>query len=135
MNQSKIKKMVKSKKAKILINKIIIQINQKQQNNKNLNFTQHSNMDKRDFAFSKTNYIMLAIGFAIVILGFILMGGESTTEEAFNPDIFSTRRIVVAPMVCLAGFIFVVVAILWKSKSQKADDTEDSLDKEITEAK
>ena len=92
-------------------------------------------MDKRDFAFSKTNYIMLAIGFAIVILGFILMSGDPTTEEAFNPDIFSTRRIVVAPLVCLAGFIFVVVAILWKSKSQKADDTEDSLQNEITEVK
>jgi uncharacterized membrane protein len=79
-------------------------------------------MNKRDFAFSKLNYILLAIGFAIVVLGFILMSGASTTEEAFNPDIFSTRRIVIAPMVCLIGFIFVVVAILWKSKSQKEDD-------------
>ncbi len=92
-------------------------------------------MNKRDFAFSKLNYILLAIGFAIVVLGFILMSGASTTEEAFNPDIFSTRRIVVAPMVCLAGFIFVVVAILWKSKSQRADDTEASIPTEITEAK
>lgn len=79
-------------------------------------------MNKRDFAFSKLNYILLAIGFAIVVLGFILMSGASTTEEAFNPDIFSKRRIVIAPMVCLIGFIFVVVAILWKSKSQKEDD-------------
>lgn len=79
-------------------------------------------MDKRDFAFSKLNYILLAIGFAIVVIGFILMGGEPTTEEAFNPDIFGTRRIVVAPMVCLIGFIFVVVAILWKSKSHKEDE-------------
>lgn len=79
-------------------------------------------MNKRDFAFSKLNYILLAIGFAVVILGFILMSGDPTTENAFNPDIFGTRRIVVAPMVCLAGFILVVVAILWKSKSQKEDD-------------
>lgn len=79
-------------------------------------------MNKKEFAFSKLNYILLAIGFAIVVLGFILMSGASTTEEAFNPDIFSTRRIVVAPMVCLFGFIFVVVAILWKSKSHKEDD-------------
>lgn len=78
-------------------------------------------MDKRNFAFSKLNYILLAIGFAIVVLGFILMTGASTTETAFNADIFSTRRIVIAPIVCLVGFLFVVVAILWKSKSQRED--------------
>lgn len=72
-----------------------------------------------DFAFSKINYILLAIGFAIVLLGFILMSGEGTTEEAFNPDIFSDMRIKVAPMVSLFGFIFVIVAILWRSKDKK----------------
>ncbi len=89
-------------------------------------------MNKRDFAFSKLNYILLAIGFAIVVLGFILMSGAPTTEEAFNPDIFSTRRIVVAPMVCLVGFIFVVVAILWKSKSHREDDLTDQTDTQAT---
>ncbi|MBR2192117.1 MAG: DUF3098 domain-containing protein [Bacteroidaceae bacterium] len=69
---------------------------------------------KNNFAFGKLNYILLVVGFLIVVLGFILMSGGSTTEEAFNPDIFSTRRIVVAPLVCLFGFIFVVVAILVK---------------------
>lgn len=72
-----------------------------------------------DFAFSKINYILLAIGFAIVLLGFILMSGEGTTEEAFNPDIFSDLRIKVAPMVSLFGFIFVIIAILWRSKDKK----------------
>jgi hypothetical protein len=72
-----------------------------------------------DFAFSKVNYILLAIGFAIVLLGFVLMSGEGTTEEAFNPDIFSDLRIKVAPMVSLFGFIFVIVAILWRSKDKK----------------
>ena len=69
---------------------------------------------KNNFAFGKLNYILLVVGFLIVVLGFILMSGSGTTEEAFNPDIFSTRRIVVAPLVCLFGFIFVVVAILVK---------------------
>lgn len=79
----------------------------------------------KDFAFSKTNYILLIIGFAVVILGFILMSGGSTTEDAFNPDIFSTRRIVIAPMVCLAGFLFVIVAILWRQKDhdEREEDT------------
>ncbi len=72
-----------------------------------------------DFAFSKINYILLAIGVAIVLLGFVLMSGDGTTEEAFNPDIFSDRRIKVAPMVSLFGFIFVIVAILWRSKDKK----------------
>ena len=70
----------------------------------------------KNFAFSKINYILLAIGFVIILAGFILMSGDATTEEAFNPDIFSARRIKVAPMVCLFGFLFEIVAILWPSK-------------------
>lgn len=73
----------------------------------------------KNFAFSKINYILLAIGLVIIVVGFILMSGGSTTEEAFNPDIFSDTRIKVAPMVCLFGFIFEIVAILWPSKGEK----------------
>lgn len=69
-----------------------------------------------NFAFSKINYILLCIGMAIIIIGFILMSGDGTTEQAFNPDIFSVQRIKVAPMVCLFGFLFEIVAILWPSK-------------------
>ena len=76
----------------------------------------------KNFAFSKINYILLIVGFLIVVAGFILMSGSGTTEEAFNPDIFSTRRIVVAPLVCLFGFIFVVVAILVKPKKIKNEE-------------
>ena len=70
----------------------------------------------KNFAFTKTNYILLIIGFAIINLGFILMAGDATTEDAFNPDIFSDLRIKVAPMVCLFGFLFEIVAILWPAK-------------------
>ena len=69
---------------------------------------------KDNFAFGKINYILLIVGMLVVIAGFILMSGSGTTEAAFNPDIFSVRRIVVAPMVCLTGFLFIIVAILWK---------------------
>ena len=58
---------------------------------------------------------------AVVILGFILMAGGGTTEEAFNPEIFSARRIKVAPVVCLFGYLFMVYAILKKPKSPKED--------------
>jgi len=74
----------------------------------------------KNFAFTKINYILLGVGFIIIIIGFILMGGEGTTEQAFNPDIFSDTRIKIAPMICLFGFIFEIVAILWPSKNAKA---------------
>lgn len=76
-------------------------------------------MSNNTFAFSKINYILLAIGIAIILIGFYLMSGDSTTEAAFNPDIFSDTRIKVAPMVSLFGFIFIIVAILWPSKKEK----------------
>jgi len=57
-------------------------------------------MDKQKFAFDKTNFILLAIGMAVVIIGFLLMTGPSSTEGYFEPDIFSVRRIKVAPAVC-----------------------------------
>lgn len=74
----------------------------------------------KNLAFGKINYILLVVGVLIAIAGLALMTGDSTTEEAFNPDIFSDRRIKVAPMVSLFGFVFVIVAILWKPKRKKA---------------
>lgn len=71
-------------------------------------------MDKRNFAFGKMNFILLAIGVVIVVIGFILMSGSGSTETEFNPEIFSIRRIKVAPIVCLFGFLFIVYAILHK---------------------
>lgn len=78
-------------------------------------------MNKRDFAFGKMNYILLAVGMLIVIIGFILMGGDSSTADAFNPDIFSTRRIKVAPVVCLLGFVSMIYAVVYKSKDEKEE--------------
>ena len=73
-------------------------------------------MDKKKFAFDKTNFILLAVGMCIVILGFILMTGPGSTETTFEPDIFSVRGIKVAPVVCFFGFIFMIYAILRKPK-------------------
>lgn len=73
-------------------------------------------MDRRKFAFGKTNFILLAIGMCVVIMGFLLMAGPGTTETAFEPDIFSARRIKVAPVVCFLGFVFMVYGILCKPK-------------------
>ncbi|PIE99885.1 MAG: hypothetical protein CR965_01855 [Paludibacter sp.] len=57
------------------------------------------------------------MAFTIIVLGFLLMGGKPSGEE-FNPDIFSTRRIVVAPMVSFFGFVFMIFAIMYKSKKK-----------------
>ena len=75
-------------------------------------------MDKKKFAFDKTNFILLAIGMAIIILGFLLMAGPGSTAGYFDPEIFSTRRIVVAPMVSLFGFVFMIYGILHKTKTK-----------------
>ena len=71
-------------------------------------------MDKKKFAFDKTNFILLGVGMAIIIIGFLLMTGPGSTEGYFEPDIFSVRRIKVAPLVCLFGFVFMIYGILKK---------------------
>lgn len=73
-------------------------------------------MDKKNLAFDKTNFILLAVGVAIIVLGFILMSGGETTEQHFDPTIFSVRRIVVAPIVCVIGFVSIIFAIMHKPK-------------------
>ena len=73
-------------------------------------------MDKKNLAFGKTNFILLAVGMAVVILGFILMSGGSTTADSFNPDIFRPMRIKVAPVVTFIGFVSIVFAIIHKPK-------------------
>jgi hypothetical protein len=50
----------------------------------------------------------------LIAVGYLLMAGPGSTEQAFNPDIFSTRRIVIAPVLCLAGYLLIVVGILRK---------------------
>lgn len=81
-------------------------------------------MDKRNFAFGRMNYILLAVSMAVVILGFILMSGPGSTETEFNPEIFSDRRIKLAPVVCLAGFLMMIGAIAYKPKSKDAESNE-----------
>ncbi len=73
-------------------------------------------MDKRDFAFGRMNFILLAVGMVVVIIGFILMSGAGSTDQAYNPDIFSARRIKVAPIVCLLGFVSMIYAVVHRSK-------------------
>ena len=75
-------------------------------------------MKQEELALGKQNLLFLAIGFALIVIGFMLMFGESSGVE-YNPDIFSFRRVTVAPMAAFGGFLFIIVAILWKPKKEE----------------
>ncbi|MDD3108262.1 MAG: DUF3098 domain-containing protein [Alistipes sp.] len=63
------------------------------------------------------NYKLMLIGFAVIVLGFILMtGGGSDDPNVFNPEMFSFRRITLAPLLVLAGLVFEIYAIMKRSK-------------------
>ena len=81
--------------------------------------TKNETKDKPDFALGRENYKLLAIGFVIIVIGFLLMlGGKSESPEKFSTDIFSFRRITLAPLVVLAGFAFEIWAIMKKPKEK-----------------
>jgi len=78
---------------------------------------------KLQLPFQKKNYILLLIGIAIIALGYILMsGGGSADPNVFSEEIFSTRRITIAPIVVLAGYVFIGYAIMYKPKNKATDN-------------
>lgn len=79
--------------------------------------TKNENKGKLNFALGRENYKLLAIGFGIIIIGFLLMlGGRSDSPDKFSDTIFSFRRITLAPIVVLGGFIFEIWAIMKKPR-------------------
>jgi len=76
-------------------------------------------MDKKDFAFDKVNYLLLAVGMIIVVIGFLLMTGPGSSDTVYEPDIFSARRIKVAPVVCLIGFVSMMYAVVRRPKDKE----------------
>ena len=74
---------------------------------------------KKKFAFDKINFILTIVGILIIISGFLLMTGPSSTETHFEPDIFSARRTQLAPVVSFIGFLFLIIAILKKPNTKK----------------
>jgi len=76
--------------------------------------------------YSKKNYLLMALSALFILVGFILMsGGQSEDPTAFSPEIFSSRRIVVAPIVCLIGFCLMVSAILVKPATRPIEKKEE----------
>lgn len=76
-------------------------------------------MHNNNLAFSKVNYMLIAIGMVIVIVGFLLMITPSSNETTFAEEIFSVRAVKVAPFVCFFGFIFVIIGIMAKGKKSE----------------
>ena len=75
---------------------------------------------QRNFVFERKNYKFMLIGIAVIVLGFILMtGGGSDDPAIFNPEIYSWRRIRLAPALILIGFGIEVYAILLNPNKKK----------------
>lgn len=68
------------------------------------------------FPLDRINFLLMSISIAMIVIGFILMLGDSSSTEEFNPDIFSSRRIIVGPTISFLGFIFMAVSILFRKK-------------------
>jgi hypothetical protein len=78
---------------------------------------------KSGFPIPASSYKMILIGLGIILLGFVLMmGGGSSDPNVFNEDVFSFRRITLAPIVVLAGFGFIFWAIMRRPKENEKED-------------
>lgn len=81
-------------------------------------------MDKKNLALGRMNFILIAVGMVVVIIGFILMSGGSAEGNAFNPEIFSVTRVKVAPVICFVGFVSIIYAIMRKPKNKELNKEE-----------
>ena len=74
---------------------------------------------KTTFLFQRGNYVLMLAGIALIVLGFVLMsGGGSEDPNVYNPELFSARRIVVAPFLIVVGFAVEVWDIMRKPKAE-----------------
>ena len=88
-----------------------------------LNDNLNKSEKKMGFPIPVKSYKMILIGLGIILLGFVLMmGGGSSDPNVFNEDVFSFRRITLAPIVGLAGFGFIFWAIMRKPKENEKED-------------
>jgi fumarate reductase subunit D len=82
--------------------------------------TKKSKKEDNGFALGKENYRLMVIGFGIIVIGFLLMlGGKSEDPNEFSEAIFSFRRITLAPVIVLAGFVFEIWAIMKKPSAKE----------------
>lgn len=87
--------------------------------------TSASEVQNPAMALGRRNYVMILCGIAAIILGFILLSGGGSEDPAtqFNYEMFSFRRLYVAPVLLLAGFLFEIYAIMYRPKATAVSDT------------
>ena len=74
-------------------------------------------MNKKEFLYNNKRYIFLLLSILIIGLGFLLMsGGGSDNPEIFNDQIYNFRRIRLAPLVVISGFVLCIISILYNDK-------------------
>lgn len=99
--------------------------NQKTKLTPNPSGKQSVRQDQKPPLFRKNNYILMIIGVVLVVIGlFCLAGGAAASPDEFNPEVFNTRRIVVAPILILLGLVTEIFAIMWHPKV-KENQTEE----------
>lgn len=62
--------------------------------------------------FDRKNYIIMILSICLIVIGFCLMSGPSCTMEHFNPEVFSTQRIAIAPTICFFGYLLMIIGII-----------------------
>ena len=82
---------------------------------------------KQQFAFSAINFYLLAVAIVTVLIGFVLMSGKGATGDQFDASIFDNTRTVVAPLVCFVGYLFMIVAILYRPKEKTIDEAHNNV--------
>lgn len=76
----------------------------------------------KSYGFTKTNLIILMISMAVICIGYLLMsGGKSEDGVSFDPEVFNTMRISIAPILTTLGYVGILIAIIWqpRRKSEK----------------
>jgi len=77
---------------------------------------------KKRFIFSGRNYCLLLIAVSLIVSGYILMtGGSNSGGNEFNNEIYSFRRITLAPVILLAGYALIIQAIMWNPKTSSSN--------------
>ena len=75
-----------------------------------------------NFAFERKNYLILLFGLFLIILGYILLAGGGTKDpNQFSYELFSTQRMVTAPIILMLGYITIAVAIMYKEKTKQQE--------------
>ena len=65
----------------------------------------------------RKHYVVSALAVSLILSGLLLMTGEGSSNETFCPDIFSARRVIIAPILCLVGYLLLIPAIVWRRKT------------------